>query len=220
MVGLVYGNMDITLAIIGTSGRKDDEKKLSRESFISMCNVAEALIKTFRDNNYSITHLVSGGAAYSDHVAVKLFIENKVSNLRLFIPCKFENGKFADENGGVRKFNPPGKTLNYYHDKFQRKTNINSLSEILVAKERGAEILPCKGGFYGRNSMVAKSDCLLAFTFGEGEMVKEEGTADTVSRYLTRVEKEGCFNKSFHYNLNDGKIYQIREIPEVIEKEN
>jgi hypothetical protein len=205
--------MEISLAIIGTAGRLDDEKRLSKESFGAMCLVAEELIKQLGENNYPVTHLVSGGSAWADHVAVKLFLNKKVSNLRVFIPCQFENGMFTDiipvrVIHGVNKQFEPGSTLNVLHNKFSRKVGIHSLTEIHLAQIEGAEILPCKGGFYGRNAMVAKSDILLAMTFGEGRTVKEGGTADTVRRYLTRVYKEGFFDKSFHYNLSDGKIYK------------
>jgi len=217
--------MEITLAIIGTAGREDDEKKLTRDSFKAMCLVGEELLKQLSDSNYAVTHAVSGGAAWADHVAVKLFLEKKVPHLRLFIPCEFEDGMFVDKLA-LRVALPaandtaytPGKTLNHYHNLFSRKTCINSLTEIVLAKNEGAEILPCRGGFYGRNAMVAKSDIVLAMTFGEKNMVKDGGTADTVRRYLARVDKEGFFNKSFHYNLTDGKIYPTITAPPPQEK--
>lgn len=204
--------MEITLSIVGTAGRKDDEKRLSSQSFSAMYSVAESLINQLIKSNYPVTHLVSGGSAWADHVAVKLFLDNKANNLRLFIPCEFNNGRFTDKNSGIRQFNPPGDTLNYYHSKFQRKTNINSLSEIQVAKLRGAELITCTGGFHGRNSMVAQSDLILAMTFGNGEYVKEGGTADTVKKYLDRIDNDDSFNKAFHYNLSDGKIYRITNV--------
>jgi hypothetical protein len=210
--------VEISLAIIGTAGRKDDKQKLSKESFQAMCIVGEEILTQLKDSNYSVTHLVSGGAAWADHVAVKLFLNKKVENLRLFIPCQFENGIYVDNDTPVRTTNYQtdyAKTLNDYHSHFQRRAGINSLSEILSASFKGAEILPCKGGFYGRNAMVAKSDIILAMTYGDKEMVKEGGTADTVRRYLTRVRKEGFFSKTFHYNLSDGHIYLGIEVPEL-----
>lgn len=208
--------MEITLAIIGTAGRKDDEKKLSLATFKSMCLVAEELIKQLAASNYPVTHAVSGGAAWADHVAVRLFLDRKVPNLRLFLPCQFENGSFSDGPTALRVPLPsaaddaftPGKTLNHYHSRFSLKTNIRSLTEIQTAKNEGAELLPCRGGFHGRNAMVAKSDILFAMTFGDRHLVKEGGTADTIRRYLARVDKEGFFDKSFHYNLTDGKVYE------------
>lgn len=206
--------IEITLAIVGTAGRDDDEKKLTKDSFKAMCIVADGLIKQLKDSNYPITHLVSGGSAWADHVAVKLFLEKKAPNLRLFIPCQFSNGSFEDEGYKNMSFPSqkgskflPGNTLNYLHGKFSRVTSINSLTEINLAKYEGAEILSCRGGFHGRNAMVAKSDIVLAMTFGNGKILKDGGTADTLRKYLARVKKEGFFDKSFHYNLNDGVIY-------------
>jgi len=60
---------------------------------------------------------------------------------------------------------------------------------------------------------VAKSDFLLAMTFGNEHEVKEGGTAHCVKCYLDRVRKEGIFDKSFHYDLNSGKIYEGCTLP-------
>ena len=197
--------MEITLSIIGTAGRKDDASRLSRNYFDAMCVVAEGLINECRQINYPITTLVSGGAAYADHVAVKLYLDNKVPHLRLFLPCAFDGGSYYDN--GKSGYDNPGGTCNHYHHVFQRTTNINSLTQILVAKNKGAELINVEKGFYARNVLVAKSDFLLAMTFGNGNEVKDGGTAHTVKCYLERVKKEGIFDKSFHYDLNSGKIF-------------
>lgn len=213
--------MELTLAIIGTAGRKEDAKRLDKNYFSAMCTVAGNLVDGLKEINYEVTTLVSGGAAWADHVAVRLFLEKKVPNLRLFIPCEFEGGMFSDKiavRQPVEKGYTPAQTLNYFHKRFSLAINIHSLSDIQIAKNEGAEILPCKGGFYGRNAMVAKSNIILACTFGDKNIVKEGGTADTVRRYLQRVEKEGFFNKSFHYNLSDGILYNGALAPEDIKK--
>lgn len=203
--------MEITLSIIGTAGRKDDESRLSRKHFEAMCVVAEGLIGDFAKINYPITTLVSGGAAWADHVAVKLYLDGKVPHLRLFLPAAFEGGSYHD-NGKVG-FDNPGGTANYYHHKFQRNTNINSLTQLMIAKSKGAELIPVEKGFYARNALVAKSDFLLAMTFGKENEVKDGGTAHTVKCYLDRVRKEGFFDKSFHYDLNSGKLYTGCTLP-------
>lgn len=204
------------MAIIGTAGRKEDANRLTRKHFEAMCLVAEELKKQLDDTNYPISTIVSGGAAYADHVAVRLFLDKKVANLRLYLPCEWDDGRFAD-NGSDEDFKNPGKTANHYHKVFQQKTGINGLSDIQVAKSYGAEILPCRGGFHGRNAMVAKSDFILACTFGDGHMVKEGGTADTLRKYLHRVRKEGIFDKSFHYDLNSKSVYEGCLVPELNE---
>ncbi len=203
--------MEITFSIIGTAGRRDDESRLNRNSFEAMCIVAEKLILHCTEINYPITTLVSGGAAWSDHVAVKLYLDNKVPNLRLFLPASFDGGSFHD-NGKVGIENPGG-TANHYHRKFQKNTNINSLTQLLVAKAKGAELITVERGFYARNALVAKSDFLLAMTFGNGHEVKEGGTSHTVKCYLERVKKEGFFDKSFHYDLTSGKLFSGCTLP-------
>lgn len=204
--------MEITFSIVGTAGRGDDASKLSKEHFWAMYTVAEGLIDQFAENNYPITHVVSGGAAWADHVAVKLFLREKVGKLRLFFPCEFSTGRFVD-TGKDDWFLNPGRTLNTYHKNFSDKSFINSLSDIQIAINEGAETYVTKGGFHGRNAMVAKSDFLLACTYGQKNMVKDGGTADTIRKYLDRVDKEGYFDKSYHYCLTDGKVYEGVKAP-------
>lgn len=210
--------MEITFSIVGTAGRKDDASKLSKQHFEAMYSIANGLLYQFKEYNYPITHLVSGGAAWADHVAVKLFLNHKFPNLRLFLPAKWENGAFYD-NKITGAFQNPGGTSNYYHKRFQNVTNINSLSDIQIAKGEGAELIEVTRGFHARNALIAKSDFILAMTFGHEHEVKDGGTADTIRKYLARVRKEGIFDKSFHYDLNSGKIYIGCKVPPE-EKEN
>jgi hypothetical protein len=104
--------MEISFAIVGTAGRKEDGKKLSRKHYEAMAIVADCLVDQFAENNYPITHLVSGGAAWADHVAVRLFLDKKVPNLRLFLPAAWEDGTFKD-TGERDPFKNPGGTANY-----------------------------------------------------------------------------------------------------------
>jgi hypothetical protein len=214
--------MEITLSICGSAGRRDDAAKMSKQHFEAACIVATGLMEQLKECNFPITTLVSGGAAFIDHVAVKLFLQKKVPNLRLFLPAKWEMGKYAD-TGERDPHKNPGGTANYYHKKFLNATGIHSLSDIQVAKSNGAELIDENKngkplGFYPRNALVAKSDFILAITFGKGKEVKDGGTADTVKRYLERVRKENIFDKSFHYNLNDGKIYEGCTVPAASEE--
>lgn len=200
------------MAIVGTAGRKEDGSKLSKKHFEAMCLVAGELVDQITESGYPITHLVSGGAAWADHVAVKLFLDKKVKNLRLFLPCEWDNGTFKD-NGDRNPKTNPGGTANFYHKKFQTSTRINSLTQIHLAQVEGAELISVARGFHARNALVAKSDFLLAMTFGDEHEVKDGGTAHTVKCYLNRVRKEGIFDKSFHYDLNSGKIFVGCQLP-------
>ena len=211
--------MEITLAIVGTAGRKDDQKRLTRNHFEAMYLVASGLLEQINESNYPITHLVSGGAAWADHVAVRLFMDKKAPGLRLFMPAEFEGGSYHD-NGNKDAYENPGGTANYYHKLFQQHKGINSLSDIIIAQAHGAELIPVHRGFFARNALVAKSDFLLACTFGDGKMVKDGGTADTVRKYLDRVRREGIFDKSFHYDLNSKSIYEGCTAPPLEKKDD
>ena len=69
----------VTVSIIGTAGRKSDGSKLNPKIFVDMVKTALDTIK----NVWKLedVELVSGGAAYADHVAVKLFLEQKIKKL-------------------------------------------------------------------------------------------------------------------------------------------
>jgi hypothetical protein len=195
--------MKVYFGICGTAFRKDDAKRCSKPIFDAMYIVADSLVKQCEESNYKIDTLISGGAAGADFVAVKLFLDKKVPRLKLFIPCRWNDGTFES-----KQEKDPGSTLNYYHKKFQLATRINSLSQMQIAKGEGAEFISVKQGFFARNYLIAKySDFLLAMTFGKGSVVKSGGSSHTVKCYLDRVKKEGFFDKSFHYDLNKGEIY-------------
>jgi len=203
--------LDITMAVVGTAGRKDDGQRLSKHHFEAMCECTRLLLTNFQDADYGVNTLVSGGAAWADHVAVRLFMNGEISKLKLFFPCPYLtearmfDPAYVTSKDDTKKWSP-GEILNGYHSKFSRKAGFQSLYEINEAILKGAEIHVAKG-FHARNALVAQSDIILAMTFGNAEWVKEGGTAHTVLTYLNRVRKHGFFDKSFHYDLNSGEIY-------------
>ncbi len=75
-----------------------------------------------------------------------------------------------------------------------------------MAIKQGAEV-DVGHGFYSRNEMVAKSNAILAMTFGNGCIVKPGGTAHTVETYLNRIKKYGLQDNSYHYDLNSNMIF-------------
>jgi hypothetical protein len=204
--------MDTTFAIVGTAGRKDDANRLSKNHFEAMCECARLLLKQFEESEYGVDTLVSGGAAWADHVAVKLFLNKEAPKLKLFLPCQYDaNANMFDPtplNEHEREEGySTGETANRLHGRFSRKVGFSSLGELSLAIQQGAQVYVPRGGFYGRNAMVAQSDIILAMTFGDKEWLKEGGTANTMMNYLNRVKKFGFFDKSFHYDLNSGDIF-------------
>lgn len=185
------------LSIIGTAGRKEDADKLNSALWNKVKMEVYSFVK-----NHNFPNLISGGAAFSDHLCVNLFNAGFVKNLTLCLPCKFENGKYLD-NGEFNSFSNPGGTANYYHKKFSKTVNRDSLSEISTAIEKGANIIIGKG-FYDRNKIVAeKSNILLAITFGGGGKVKDGGTKNTVESFI----KLKGNNNTYHLDLNLVKIF-------------
>jgi hypothetical protein len=152
---------DRKIAIIGTAGRKDDAARLDASLWDAMHEASLAAIA-----EWDIGTAVSGGAPVADHLAVRAFLEGAVGKLVLFLPAPFENGRFLPTP--KLRFDP-GSTLQRYHGDFSRSCGVDSLREIELAREKGAELI-VRAGFHTRNLDVADAAThLLAYTFGSGE---------------------------------------------------
>jgi len=175
------------IAIIGTAGRVDPP---TVEEYNLMYSKLENIL-----SRYSNVHLVSGGAAYSDHLAVKYFLNNKNCNLTLYLPSKFstQTRKYIETN----KFRCTGKTSNLWHNKFKENTGINSLDEIANAIKKGCIVIESNNSFYQRNNRIADgSDELIAFT--RCNQPEYGGTKYTWKRFSDK-KKKVCININ---NLN------------------
>jgi len=157
------------IAIIGTAGRKEDKDRITKEHFIFMVQDAAQRIKDKLE-----VELISGGAAWADHVTVVLFLMSYVEGLTLYFPADFD-GKFI----GTDNPKHPANVANYYHRLFSKKCNLDSLRQIQRAIEQGANYEINKKGFRARNLQVGDCDILYAYTFGEGDIPKEGGTRHT-----------------------------------------
>jgi hypothetical protein len=197
------------LVVIGTAGRGDDADRMSLALYDRMYQALVDLVERWKPDT-----LVSGGAAWADHLAVRGYLEGLVPNLLLFLPAEFrlELGKPAFLPNPKVQFNP-GRTLNNYHEAFRQRTGIDSLAELAEALRRGA-IVEVHPGFHRRNSEVADhGDGLASFTFGTHSSydldpknpafnnakkagLKDGGTAHTFGE---------CWKAEFksHYNLFD-----------------
>jgi hypothetical protein len=106
------------------------------------------------------------------------------------------------ENG----FKSSGSIANYYHRRFSEKIYDNeeaSLNQIYEAIQGGCEAISWSN-FWDRNAQVANlSTMILAITFGNGNIVKDGGTAHTCKLF---IQKNGSA-KAFHLNLYDMKIH-------------
>lgn len=176
----------LKISIIGSAKGNIDFNKLLQ--------ISEEYIENNITNDWSKIELISGGAAYCDHIAVKLFIKHPTSKLTLHFPCKWDinNKEFFDTKIIDWKTNPGG-TANYYHKLFNKKCNLNSFDDIELAIKLGAKIIDSYNGFHKRNIIVGKCDYMIAFSFGKGNEPTDGGTSYTWSN-------SNCKNKK-HFSI-------------------
>lgn len=186
----------MNIGVIGTAGRGDDYNKLCKKKFKLMVETVDKII--FKLHHDPV--LISGGAAWADHIAVILHDSGPCYNTKLHLPAPFKDGKF--QACSTSSFDP-GKVANYYHKKFSEKCGFDSLKQIAISLETGGMMM-VTNGFKPRNTKIAEeSDILIALTFGEKNKVKDGGTHDCCEKYL-KLGK----NKLWHIDLNTMTVYE------------
>jgi hypothetical protein len=204
------------LGIIGTAGRKEDGERLKLGHWILMNSVAETLALAL-----NVKGFVSGGAAYADHVAVSLYLKyDKKFSLSLHLPAELTITGFMQ---GFDKYDA-GRTSNYYHELFSKQIGIDSIQELVCAASFCDTTV--SADFKSRNTLVAnEADVLLAFTFGNGSILKDGGTKDTMEKFWVKrdaeekrlIELSKTFgvardenpHRAFHYDLNSKRLFEI-----------
>lgn len=160
------------IAVIGTAGR-DKSQPMD-------ASLWEAMLADLRGRVGKDDVLVSGGAAWADHLAVHLFLDGHVGGLELFLPAPMVDGEFDPSIP-----ESAASAANYYHGKFKAATGVDGLAEISVAIDMGATVSfePAAPGYramFARNAKVARrSTGAIAYTFGEGDEPADGGTQDT-----------------------------------------
>ena len=199
------------IGIIGTAGRGEDVFRLSARSFTKMGEIARTIIEERLQVQCHEADLISGGAAWADHVAAHAFVNGCGQSLSLALPCGWDDLRmqFVD-NGSTDWRKNPGATANRHHLAFSARCGINSLEELhQLITERRADVL-IGTGFHERNTFIAESaDALIAFTFGNGVALKDGGTADTMGKFLKLNGPVGAF----HVDLNTWEVYDNPVVP-------
>lgn len=173
----------IKMAVIGTAGRKEDGPKMSRALYVEMYQKALDIMARLQLKPEHVT-AVSGGAAWANHIAVSLYLGDKVHNLTLYFPATFE---FMAEGGPQFIGDKTADTVNYYHRLFSQKMGGPTRVGITKALDKGARAVTVLG-FKARNLMVADCDLMVAFTWGEGSEPKPGGTHHTWSHSAAPVK--------------------------------
>ena len=160
------------IAVIGTAGR-DRSKPMTPALWAAMVQDAKGRIPIGAS-------LVSGGAAWADHLAVELFLIGHASSLRLHLPAPFSTcDAFA---GG---YGTAGGAANFYHQTFSKTTGKMSIREIATACHKRATFTmqpetPGMSAFFARNKRVAaEARACFAYTWGEGQEPTDGGTKNT-----------------------------------------
>jgi len=163
------------VAIIGTAGGKG---RVPNDVFPLMnANLFNKMVNWFKEHYDKNVNLVSGGAAWSDHVAVALFNEG-YGSLSLHLPCPFniDQLKFHD-NGEMSWETNPGRLANDLHILFNKQIGRNSFEELALAISNGAHV-EIHSGFHARNNAM-KSDVLVAYSFSTTGIPESKGTLYT-----------------------------------------
>lgn len=180
------------LGIIGTALRGRDtefDSLCTKETYSKMLNKAREVFKEL-----DVDTLVSGGAAFSDHIAVDLFYDYlgksiRKDKLKLFI---YYPTKFLDLTSKI------GKTLLYYHKYFSElvysdeNSSIKDISYLVNTYPKQVylheeSISNSYTGFFARNKKIAlTSNYLLVFSyFDEHGNCLTKGTASTIKYFLS-----------------------------------
>jgi hypothetical protein len=161
------------VGIIGTAGRKEDKDKMTFQVWKDMQDsVKTLLIAEYPHNRY---RLVSGGAAWADHLAVDLLLSGYGLGLTLYLPAEWDSTMVRYQRGPGDKYRDPGQIANYYHGLFSEKMGIDTLAQIEDARDRGAELVYIPGGFHARNLRVGQVDWLICLHWNGAQATKPKG---------------------------------------------
>jgi hypothetical protein len=198
------------VAIIGTAGRGPDAKILASDPQRYLDRMLAAARKV--SELTGAVNLVSGGASYSDHMAVLLFLqEPERYRLELELPAKLvecPEGYCYDDNGTRDFKSNPGAVSNHYLKQMQKafkqvKPGWSPFGDFRLLEGNPRVTVTVTPGFLPRNLKVAeKADHVLAMTFGQGKRLKDGGTAHTMAAFLKRG-----VGTAYHLDLNTLKLY-------------
>ena len=147
--------------------------------FMLMVGDAEARIRRMCPGR---VELVSGGAAWADHIAVALYEMGAfpLSTLTLHLPARMFAGRFEGSRDA--------QTANHYHRLFGAMIGfpvpelkpLPTVLQIESAARHGATLTVNRFGFKARNTEIAESvDTLIAYTWSNTDSPADGGTADT-----------------------------------------
>jgi hypothetical protein len=124
--------------------------------------------------------------------------------ITLHLPCAWdsEKKKFVDNGSRDWRVNP-GYSANKYHKEFSAKTGRKSLSEIHELVASSKNVIKAGTGFHERNSHIARSEVIIAFSWGKDGIPSSKGTADT-------WKKAKANSRRIHVCLEDFSVHDSK----------
>ena len=174
------------IAIVGTSGRGDNNEteNMTSELYAKMLEIAEQYLLKAQELDDAVS-LISGGAAWSDHLAVSLHLKYKVP-LILHLPCKFTD-KFVPGDNSSKQWGT-AKTANELHQKFSAVVGFDSLAQLEQVQKTAIKY---GQGFLARNTQIVENaDWLLAFSWSTSDKKITGGTGDTWRKFIASKGSE------------------------------
>lgn len=169
------------VAVIGTAGR-DSTRPMTRGLWLAM-------VQDFRGRVRATDTLLSGGAAWADHLAVHAYLEGWCAGLELYLPAPIQPVATEGEDGTRHVFaggpRTSGAAANLYHSRFQQATGVDGRAQIAAAIAAGALAVaePVAAGYramFARNAKIARgAEAAIAYTWGEASHPAAGGTLDT-----------------------------------------
>jgi hypothetical protein len=164
------------LAVVGTSGRQEAGARLVADDFSAM---VDRVSRTVRPTDV----LISGGAAWADHVAVQLFLDGKVGGLVLHLPGELmmsevpgETPRMQFDNGG---FMTSGSTANLYHDQFATALGLqpgDTIAQLQQAIDKGAVVTFGNGA-----SPTRSSDAEISSFIARNRWIAQDATSGMIT---------------------------------------
>lgn len=116
-------------------------------------------------SEWGVRAAVSGGGSWTDHLAVKAFLDGRIHGLHLYLPTRLVAGGYDRTGGG------DAGIINKYHRMFARVRGVDAFAEIQQAINKGAQVsVGC--GFTDVGTVMGRDAThMLALTFGvQGSM--------------------------------------------------
>lgn len=176
------------VAIIGSAGRNKDGERVNKKLYSRLVGHARHFIASLGIEDCT---LVSGGAAFVDHVAVTLHLIGVSQKLVLYLPAQWDGEKYCG--------NSDSGYANYLHYCFsealgeKKEKSLETIGKLISVGNHDFEHHFGKG-FKERNLDVAKSDILMAYTFNKGGPKPRSGTLHTWNHSDA---------KKYHFNLGE-----------------